>query len=174
VQCLTGDAVWEAQRQKQFDPELFEAALGRLSHPPDGRRPLSELVKAPILWRVEYVDGLRATVLELNGLSGEWTGAWRLRDDRRIDATQFWTQEARPAAHFTLLLHAIEKLMLTREVSWNVERTLLTTGLLDALLQSRLAGGVPRETPYLQFGYQPIWRWQQPPPPPPGRPWSEQ
>jgi len=174
VQCLTGAAVWAAQREKQFDPELFEAAMTRLTRRENNKRSLSEAVKEPILWRVEYVDGLRATVLELNGAVGEWTGAWRYRQDRQIESTQFWTQEARPAAHFTLLLNGIEELVATGRPRWNIERTLMTSGLLDALLQSRAEAGVRKETPHLQFSYQPIWRWEEPPPPPPGRPWSEQ
>ena len=47
-------------------------------------------------------------------------------------------------------------------------------GLLDALLLSRLNGQARRETPYLEFAYQPAWRWKQPPPPPVSRPWGEQ
>ncbi|HKX60258.1 MAG TPA: hypothetical protein VJS65_00420, partial [Verrucomicrobiae bacterium] len=174
VQCLTGPAVWAAQREKQFDPELFEAAMSRLTRRENNKRSLSEAVKEPILWRVEYVDGLRATILELNGAVGEWTGAWRYRQDRRIESTQFWTQEARPAAHFTLLLNGIEELVASGRPRWNIERTLMTSGLLDALLQSRAEAGARKETPHLQFSYQPIWRWKEPPPPPPGRPWSEQ
>ncbi len=174
VRCLAGDAVWAAQRDRRFDPELFEAAMNRLSHRPSGDRPLSELVKEPLLWEIEYLDGLRATVLELNGAVNEWAGAWRYTEDRSVEATLFWTQEARPAAHFTLLVNGIERMMLSGRPSWPVERTLLTSGILDAVLQSRLRGQVRMETPHLDVPYEPIWRWQQPPPPPPGRPWTEQ
>ena len=55
-----------------------------------------------------------------------------------------------------------------------VERTLLTSGTLDALLQSQSRGGGQISTPYLHVSYQPTWRFKQPPPPPPTRPWSEQ
>ncbi len=174
VQCLTGGSVWPALREKRFDPELFDAAMARLARRPSFGKSLEESVKDPILWRVEYMDGLLATVLELNGAVSEWTGAWRYHRDRRIESTQFWTQEARPAAHFTLLLNGIENMMLTGAPSWIVERTLMTSGLLDALLQSRANGGMRMETPDLRFAYQQSWRWKQPPPPPPGRPWSEQ
>jgi hypothetical protein len=173
VQCLTGEAVWKAQEDKRFDPELFQAALSRVTrHNPT--LTLRDAVKEPILWLVEYTDGLRAAVLELNGAVSEWAGAWRYRDSKEIQSTQYWTQEARPAAHFTLLLNGVERMMLTGRPSWNVERTLLTSGLLDALLQSRANNGSRFETPYLNFGYQPIWRWSPPPPPPPSRPWGEQ
>jgi hypothetical protein len=65
-------------------------------------------------------------------------------------------------------------MMLTGTPAWPVERTLLTSGTLDALLQSHTAGGETIATPHLRVRYRPTWRWQEPPPPPPGRPWSEQ
>src|SRR5205823_7893716 len=100
---------------------------------------------------------------------GAWTAAWRYRDDRRIESTQFWTQEARPGAHFTLLLNGIESMMFTGKPAWPVERTLLTSRTLDALLQSHSRGGERISTPHLRGSYRPTWRWKQPPAPPPSR-----
>jgi hypothetical protein len=174
VQCLRGDAVWNARDEHMFDPELFEAALKRAPGYETGRNVDRKLVPEPKLMKIDYEDGLRAFVLELNNAVGAWTAAWRYEEDQRIESTEFWTQEARPAAHFTLLLDGIERMMLTGKPSWPVERTLLTSGTLDALLQSQAQGGKRIETPYLRISYQPGWRWKQPPPPPPGRPWSEQ
>jgi hypothetical protein len=48
-----------------------------------------------------------------------------------------------------------------------VERTLLTSGLLDALLRSKAKSGERLETPELVFPYQSEWEWKEPPPPPP-------
>jgi hypothetical protein len=174
VQSLAGDAVWRAIDQKAFDVELFEAAWQRQSQPQNRGRPLREVVSAPKLFRVEYVDGLRAHLLELAGAATEWTAAWRYADDGRIESSQFWTQEGRPGMHFTLLLHGIEQMILTGKPSWNVERTLLTSGTLDALLLSLKEGQRRVETPYLAVRYEPVWRWAEPPPPPPMRAWSEQ
>ncbi len=103
VQCLSGDAVWKAQDDKLFDPQLFAAAWEKLATPREDR-PLRELVQEPKLMIVEYRDGLRVFLLELNGAVSEWAAAWRYADDSRIEATQFRTQEARPAYHFELLL----------------------------------------------------------------------
>ncbi|WP_152053778.1 hypothetical protein [Tautonia marina] len=174
VQCLSGDAVWQALDEGRCDPELFEAALRRVPAYQEGKAIAREAVRDPKLMIVNYIDGLRLFVFELNGAVANWTAAWRYEEDRAIESTLFWTQEARPAAHFTLLLNGIERMMLTGEPSWPVERTLLTSGTLDALLLSLTRGGEPIETPYLDVRYQPTWRWKEPPPSPPGRPWNEQ
>jgi hypothetical protein len=174
VRCLSGDAVWEALDQRLLDPALFEAALSRAPGYQKGEALNRKAVAKPLLMIVEYEDGLRALIVELNGAVGAWTAAWRYRDDRRVESTQFWTQEARPGAHFTLLLNGIESMMLTGKPAWPVERTLLTSGTLDALLQSHSRGGERISTPHLLISYRPTWRWKQPPAPPPSRPWSEQ
>ena len=57
----------------------------------------------------------------------------------------------------------IDEMMQTGKPSWPVERTLLTSGTLDALLASKLKGGTPLETPHLKFRYQVDWDWRQPP-----------
>ncbi len=174
VQCLSGADVWKALDERLVDPALLEAALRRVPEYEKGRKLNRAAVHAPKLMIIEYEDGLRTFLLELNGAVGTWTAAWRYQNDRKIDSTEFWTQEARPGAHFTLLLNGIEKMMLTGEPAWPVERTLLTSGTLDALLQSHTQGGKRIATPYLHVPYRSNWRWKQPPPPPPGRPWSEQ
>jgi hypothetical protein len=174
VQTFADEAVWQAFEDKTFDSELFEAAKQRLSLTQGGGRPLRQIVKEPKLFRVEYADGLRAHLLELNGFAGEWTAAWRYADDAHIESSLFWTQEGRPGAHFTLLLNGIEQMMLTGKPSWNVERTLLTSGVLHALLVSLKEDQRRVETPQLMLNYQPSWRWTEPPPPPPMREWREQ
>jgi len=174
VQTLTGEAVWRAFDEKAFDTELFDAAWKRLSQPRGGGRPLRQLVKEPKLFRVEFVDGLRAHVLELNNAVGEWSAAWRYADDGRVESSLFWTQEGRPAMHFTWLLNGIERMIFTGKPSWPVERTLFTSGALHALLVSEKEEQRRVETPYLMLSYTPNWRWADPPPPPPMREWREQ
>lgn len=174
VQSYAGDAVWKAADEKVFDPELFQAAWNRLPNPQNRGRSLREAVPKPRLFTLEYADGLRAHLLELNGAAGEWSAAWRYQADHRVESAQFWTQEGRPGMHFTWLLHGVEQLMLTGLPPRNVERTLLTSGALDELLLSLKEDGRRIETPYLTIGYEPIWRWIEPPPPPPMRPWAEQ
>jgi hypothetical protein len=176
VQTISGDAVWRAFDEKTFDVELFNAAWKCLSQPRGDatQASLRQKVRQPRLFRIEYADGSRAHLLELNGAVGEWSGAWRYDDDSRIESSLFWTQEGRPGMHFTWLLHGIEQMVLTGKPAWNVERTLLTSGVLDALLLSLQERDRRVETPCLMLRYEPVWRWKEPPPPPPMRPWSDE
>jgi len=54
--------------------------------------------------------------------------------------------------------------------AWPVERTLMTTGILNAYFRSKQAGGRPIETSWLDIRYHSDHDWRQPPQPPPGRP----
>jgi hypothetical protein len=175
VQCLTGDAVWQAGEKGVFDRQLLDAALSRLKDRPlpAGKR-IEDLVKEPVLFVIDHKDGLRASVLTLNGAVSEWTCAWRYASDNRVESTLFWTQEARPFQHFGYLLSGIEQMMHSGEPTWPVERTLLTSGTLDALLVSKKEGGQRLATPQLTFPYQSDWNWQEPPAPPLGRPITAQ
>ena len=173
VQCLTGDAVWEAGERGVYDKQLLQQSLDRLPRQLWRKRTIREAVKNPALFHIEYRDGLKANILTLNGAVGEWATAWR-RSDGKTRSTYFHTQEARPFTHFEHLLRGVEKMMHTGEPTWPVERTLLTTGALDALLVSRQQGGKQLETPWLQIEYQNDYEWQQPPEPPEDRPLNGQ
>ncbi|NQU11160.1 hypothetical protein HQ590_10245 [bacterium] len=172
VQCLTGDAVWEAGRRGVYDADLLRAALARLERTKPTVETLPEKVKGPVLFIIEYADGLRAHVLTLNYAITEWAAAWRYADGR-TDSTLFWEQDGRPAGHFRNLLDGIEQMMHTGQPAWPANRTLLTSGTLDALLISKRDGGKRIATPQLTFSYDVRWQWRQPAPPLPTRPWQE-
>lgn len=132
-------------------------------------------MKDPVLFILEYKDGLKAYVFTLNGAVGEWSAAWRYKDEpARDESAYFFTQEARPFMHFTYLLQGVEQMMLTGKPTWPVERTLLTSGALDSLLISKMQNGERIETPHLLVKYESKWDWQQPPPPPHNRPINDQ
>jgi sugar lactone lactonase YvrE len=183
VQCLTGKAVWEAETSGLYDRRLLDLALSRLKERPlPPGKSIEELVAEPVLFVINYRDGLRASVFTLNHAVGEWTAAWRYASNEKNNEKQdgesasalFWTQEARPFMHFAHQLTGVEKMMQTLKPTWPVERTLLTSGVLDALLISKRDGGKPLATPWLDVQYQSKWDWRQPPPPPPSRPISGQ
>jgi hypothetical protein len=156
VQCLEGEAVG---KEGLFDPKLLDAALSRRTSGGPVRN-----AKNPVLFRIEYADGLKASVLTAPGPVNEWTIAWRTRSGAE-QSTLFWTQEERPFMHFAWLLNGIERMMLTGKPSWPAERTLLTSGALDRLLVSKRDGGKRLETPELVFPYASDWDWREPPAP---------
>jgi hypothetical protein len=165
VQCFEGDAAWDPTL---CDSRLLGAALGCQRRPREPGEALKRAVPHPVLFRIEYTDGLKASVLTLNGAASDWTIAWRTKAGRE-NSTRFETQEERPFMHFTWLLYGVERMMLTGKPSWPVERTLLTSGALDALLRSKAKSGERLETPELTFSYGTEWNWQEPPAPPVGR-----
>jgi len=165
VRCVTGAEVWKAGAQGAYDRRLLDAALARCEQQGRFRGRLEDAAREPVLFLVEYRDGLKAAVFTLNGAVGEWAAAWREKGRAEPRATLFWTQEQRPYGHFSFLVRGIERLMLTGKPTWPVERTLLTTGLLDALLTSKQKQGARLPTPHLAIGYKPTNAWAPPPPP---------
>lgn len=164
VRCVTGKDVWTGNH---FDRELLTTVLKTLKDKkiPAGKQ-VEDVVKEPALFAIEYRDGLKASVLMLDGAVQEFAAGWRYKDRTERQATLFWLQPVRPFHHFAHLLKGIEKFMQTKQAPWPVERTLLTTGLLDAVHISKTEGGDWIETPYLDIHYRSNWNWSQPPAPP--------
>lgn len=174
VRCLEGEAVWEAGSDGLFDARLLSETLSRLKDRPlPPGRTLRDLVPQPTLMLIEYMDGLRASVLTLNGAVAEFAVAWRYADGE-ARSTLFRLQEDRPLMHFTYLVKGIEALLRDRAAPWPLERTLLTSGALDALLISKKDRGAWLPTPHLAVSYTHDGNWQQPPAPPLGRPLNEE
>lgn len=174
VRSLSGEALWQAADEKLFDRELLNAAIARFEEKPLPPNTKIEII-APksTLYIIDYTDGLRASILMASGPVKDFTVAWRYADGTRHSAC-FWLQDGRPYMHFAYLLKSVEQMIHAGRPSAPIERTLLTSGLLDAALQSHHRGGATIDTPHLNIAYQPISTWQSPPPPPPTRPSSGQ
>ena len=78
-----------------------------------------------------------------------------MKGEDRPQATWFRLQENRPFGHFSHLLGAIEYTIHTGKPAYPVERTLLTTGVLDALMHSVAEGYRVIKTPELAIRYEP-------------------
>ena len=170
VRFIDGKDVWKPEAAALYDRTLLDSALGKLKDFPlkPGSK-VESLVSRPGLMVVDYRDGLRVCVFVLEGAVQEWASAWKY-EDGTTESTVFWTQELRPFYHFNLQMAGTSQFFRTRVPPWPLERTLLTSGILDALLVSRRDGGKVIETPHLNINYQSSWNWQQPLQPPPGRP----
>jgi hypothetical protein len=167
VTCLEGDAVWDAGDKGTWSWALLEHGLGR-SHsrnpgdikqntrdfmpPAAPGRDVATKLRHPIAFVVEYTDGLRATVLILNGHVDDTTVAVRLSDPaggEKIVSTLMYLPAPPGACFFDPLVLRIEDFFRTRKPPYPVERTLLTGGILDAALESRFQNHRRIETPGL-------------------------
>jgi hypothetical protein len=171
MQGLRGDAVWKAMAAGSWhaggwSPQLFEACLCRsqtLASPKAGfghRHPsntdIRKLVKDPIAYRFEYNDGLKGTMFLMNGLVRDFTFAAKLKGQTEPLSTLFYLPPT-PNVHYSaVLMSYVEKMFLTGKAQYPVERTLLTSGLLESAIRSMAAKGAKLDTPHLAVRYQPV------------------
>lgn len=149
VLCVEGDEVWRAGSDGRWDPALLETALATVHGPSieEARR----LAKNPSAFLIEFNDGLRTSVLMLGGAVSEF--AFVGERSGGIESCWFYGQNEQPFGHFTFLVRQIESLILSGRPPYPVDRTLLTTGILDAAMRSRFEGHVTIETPELDISY---------------------
>src|SRR5947207_15660751 len=114
---------------------------------------MREWVKEPLAYRVEYADGLKATMLLLNGLVGDFTFAARIKGQAEPLSTMFHLPPNPNVVYSAALMSKVEEMFLTVKAPYAVERTLLTSGLVAAGLQSLADGGKRLETPHLAVKY---------------------
>ena len=151
VQCLEGDEVWRARDRGEWSQDLALAVLAA-SERKEGDDP--EQCASPTLFLVRYADGLKASVLHLNGYVQEFAYAARRRDGGEVEACEFYLQNEGPFAHFGYLCRNVERFFRTGVPPYPCERTLLTTGVIDAAMVSRSEGCRVVDTPYLDIRYE--------------------
>ncbi len=109
VQALEDAAVWQALDAGRFSKQLLTAALSRSDTPlgltvTDGRTQdlvasgqVRVLAKHPVAYLIEYRDGLKASVLILEGALRDYNFATRLSGPEQVQSTQFLvTPRAQP------------------------------------------------------------------------------
>ena len=167
LQALRGEAVWKAMEATSWgaggwDPQLFQACLSRtqtltqpetFSHRYPTPAQIREWVKDPVAYRFEYADGLKATMLLMNGLVGDFNVAVRLKGESRPLSTLFYLPPTPNVMYSAALMSKAEETFLTGKSPYPIERTLLTGGLVEAGCQSLTKGQVRLETPHLAVKY---------------------
>ena len=161
VTCLTGKDVWKAGDAGRWSWDLLEAALGRSEtvNPGDIRDNVGSMSvynyrPTPALaFLIEYRDGSRGTVLLLNGHVLDFTFAAKLRGESKPAACLFRLPPPPGARFFDAQVANLEKFFETGRSPYPVERTLLTTAILDAAMESHHRRGTRLETPELDVRY---------------------
>lgn len=177
VQAYRGPAFWKALREGVWPRELMESALCR-SHTLTPARPgfnnifpsiedMERIVRNPVAYRYEHADGLKCTMLLMNGLLRDFNFSAYLEGQRKPFSTQMYLPmpdgRTTLANFFSPLVNNMEKMYLTGKPTYPVERTLLTTGLTAAGVESLYRKEERYETPHLAIRYQPakestFWR----------------
>jgi hypothetical protein len=174
VQAIRGAGVWKALAEKSWShggcsPALVDACLCRsftLSSPRSGYGHLlpvaderAKLAQNPFMYRIEYSDGVKATLLMLNGLVHDFTVAVSMKGNEPVLSTLMYLPGLNSGQtlsnFFSPLVHHIETMFLTGKLPYPVERTLLTSGILSAAIDSLSQGQSRIATPHLaKIAYQ--------------------
>ena len=177
LESYRGDRFWDALQNEVWSKRLLNAALCR-SHTLTPARPgfndvfpsigdMRRLVKDPVAYHYQHADGPRATMILMSGLVRDFNFAATLEGSREPFSTQMYLPmpdgRTTLANFFSPLVNCMERMFLTGKAPYPIERTLLTTGLTAAGVDSLHAGQVRLKTPHLAIQYQPspnstFWR----------------
>ena len=150
VQAYRGEKFWDALRERRWSRRLMEAALCR-SHTLTPAREgfndilptdddLRRLVPDPIAYQYQHNDGLISTMILFNGLVKDFNFAAEIEGRREPFSTQMYLPmpdgRTTIADFFNGLVNNMEKMFLAGKPTYPVERTLLTTGLVAAGVES--------------------------------------
>jgi len=157
VETAQGKQIWEAEQAGKWNREMLKAALAVIPNVAKGK--WEEILKDDsAFYFLEHQDGLKSTVAMVNRLSRHYAVAVKLKGEDQPRATWIKLELDPPFGHFAYLLKAIEHMIHTGQPAYPVERTLLTTGILDTVMHSLAAGGKRIETPQLAIDYEAV-RW---------------
>ena len=177
LQAYRGNQFWDALRNQVWSKRLFNAALCR-SHTLTPARPgfndsfptfeqMRQLVKDPVAYQYGHADGTLATLILMSGLVRDFNFAAAIDGRTAPFSTQMYLPmpdgRTTLANFFSPLVNNMEKMFLTGEAPCPIERTLLTTGLTAAGVNSLFVGQTRLQTPHLAISYEPshestFWR----------------
>ena len=165
VQLIEGKRVWKAGDEGRWSKRLLEAALSRSDSPQgltleDGRTQdllgsgeLMKLVKEPSAYLIEFRDGLRATLLMINGAVADFCFAAKLQGQANPVSCQFFLTPTPNVTYSACLVAKIDEMLTTGVAPFPAERTMIVNGILESCLQSRHGGNKRLKTPHLNMEY---------------------
>jgi hypothetical protein len=152
VQSLPMSELSRLIQEAVIDAEVLDAALA--SNQTNRQAILDAPTEDSAIFLVQYRDGLLAPLL-MSGKAQAISTAFKVRGGT-VSATRMEERVEPRYPHFACLLKGIEQMFLTGRPAYPVERTLLSAGMLDGLLTSRLNGDQRIDTPHLAIEYQPV------------------
>lgn len=159
VQFFEGEACQQAHEQGLWSRDLVNAAMFAERDAGMKRRPRMQFPAGPFVPRhalvVTFKDGTRGTAMTVGSGGDRWNFACRLQGKPEPLATAFYSGPWGNWNLFNALSGAIAHFFRTGQAPYPVERTLLASGILDAAMHSRAAGGKTLETPHLELAYSP-------------------
>ena len=94
-----------------------------------------------MVYRYQHADGLKATMMLMNGLVDDFTFAARLKGRPEPLSTLFYLSPTPNVVFTAALMSKVEEMILTGKAPYPAERTLLTSGLVEAGVHSLGQGG---------------------------------
>ena len=153
VTWLQGADVWKAGDAGRWSRELLDRALRRCSSYNVG--PLKENVRHPQAILVEYHDGTRGAAFNLIEQVSEFAFAGRIKDIAEPVSSCFYLPAPPGAAFFNPLTWHIERFLRTGVPQYPVERTQLTSTILDFACRAAAEKKETVTSPALDIRYQP-------------------
>lgn len=153
VESLHGDAVWKAIDDGVIRKDLFDAVIATVPRKTPAQ--IRELGPST-LFRFEYLDGFAGAVVMLPTLTETTAVVVKMKNQLQVLATRFDERSEPRHPHFAFLLKAIEQMFHTGKPTYPVERTVITSGILDRALTCLADGEKRLITPELSLRYQPV------------------
>ena len=151
MQCIEGPEVWKWSESNPWARNLLEEAMRHDDTLKRGR--LEENVKQPLLFLLGYRSGLLGVIYMLTGQTEQAGFAAELEGRADPAVCCFLTLWGRPWSHGNGLSYWVEQTIVQAKEFYPPERTLLTTGMIAAIMDSSFQGGKIVDTPHLNVKY---------------------
>lgn len=150
VQGIDGPDVWKAIDSGKISKELVEAACSRVRNRVQGD--MRQLVKDPRALLIRYNDGTKGAIVMLDELVNQgW--AYAANENGKTVSSEFVLDHSMSYSHFSYLTLNIQKFLVTGKPQGPVERTLLTSGMIDMGIRSVLDNHKEIKTPFMDVKY---------------------
>lgn len=149
--CIEGPEVWRWTEANPWARNLLEESMRHDDSLKRGR--IEDNVKKPILFLIGYRSGLQGVLYMLTGQTQQAGFAAELEGRSEPLACSFITQWGRPWSHGNGLSYWVEQTIVKNREFYPPERTLLATGLTEAMMDSAYRKNQKVDTPHLNVRY---------------------